>query len=397
MAYFYSASSFIINYNPISLGLYTASNVLNLLTSSEYSEKSKNQYIKNYNLLRKPVLENIKNYDLIMIDMDGVLKKGYKKLSISDIVIKKLNQLKLPYIILTNDCDKDPKSIKHDLQLMNIELGNKNHVISASLLIKNKLMNIFDKQNKEGRFNYKLKKNIGVITNYELYNYLKSKVTFKYKGIKFYNINNNVIPQNLDYIVVGSLENNENFDQNLVKSFQWIYNNPEAELIIGCPDIQDVINGEKILNYSPINILKEIESRVRSNHTSFDIKALNKTLINDELEASDKVKKYKIKNNQIIIGKPHIDSMTNILDYYNIDYSLVGKKDVNNSGKILMIGDNLNTDIKLGFNLNCDTALVMSGVTSYDDLINICRYDSEKKKLIDKLDYIIPDLSYIAL
>ena len=201
----------------------------------------------------------------------------------------------------------------------------------------------------------------------------------------------------MDYIVVGSLENNENFDQNLVKSFQWIYNNPEAELIIGCPDIQDVINGEKILNYSPINILKEIESRVRSNHTSFDIKALNKTLINDELEASDKVKKYKIKNNQIIIGKPHIDSMTNILDYYNIDYSLDGKKDVNNSGKILMIGDNLNTDIKLGFNLNCDTALVMSGVTSYDDLINICRYDSEKKKLIDKLDYIIPDLSYIAL
>ena len=115
------------------------------------------------------------------------------------------------------------------------------------------------------------------------------------------------------------------------------------------------------------------------------------------MEASDKVKKYKIKNNQIIIGKPHIDSMTNILDYYNIDYSLDGKKDVNNSGKILMIGDNLNTDIKLGFNLNCDTALVMSGVTSYDDLINICRYDSEKKKLIDKLDYIIPDLSYIAL
>ena len=51
MAYFYSASSFIINYNPISLGLYTASNVLNLLTSSEYSQKSKNQYIKNYNLL----------------------------------------------------------------------------------------------------------------------------------------------------------------------------------------------------------------------------------------------------------------------------------------------------------------------------------------------------------
>lgn len=400
MSYFYSASSLILNYNPISLGLYSASNIIEYLSSSSlpsYSEKQKNQYIKNYNLIRKPTLQSIKNYKLVMLDMDGVLRNGYKKIGNSDIVIKKLNEQQIPYIILTNDCDKDPKTIKNDLKLMDIQLGRNNHIISASLLLKNKLCNILKTHTDNTQLN------IGVITTYELFNYLKSKVTkisksrSNHNNVKFYNIKDNMIPHNLDYIVVGCLENDEDIDKNLSKSFQWIYNNPSAKIIIGCPDAIDVINMKKITNYSPINILKEIESRVQNMDSSFEWKSLKNQLINTQLFEEDKYKKYKINNKQIIIGKPHLESMTDILQHYKIKFDVNDSQKYDNHGKILMIGDNLNTDMKLGINLNCDVALTMSGVTSYDDLINICRYDSNKKEFIDNIKYIIPDISYITI
>lgn len=401
MSYFYSASKFIINYNPISVGLYSASNMINYLSSTpspNYNQKSINQYIKKFDLIKKPNPISIKNYKLLMIDMDGVLRNGYQRIGNSDIAIKKLNEMNIPYLILTNDCDKDPKTLRTDLKLMGIKLGKNNHIISASLLIKNKLTNILkEKQISENLDSKKLELNIGIITTYELYNYLKSKITQKYKKVKFYNLRDKIIPHNLDYIVVGSIENDEDIDNNFLKSFLWIYNNPSAKIIIGCPDVKDVINLKKITNYSPINILNEIETRVNKMDSRFDWENLKNQLINKELFEEEKYEEYQISNKQIIIGKPHLESMSDILKHYKINFNIDNPQKYDNHSKILMIGDNLNTDIKLGMNLNCDTALVMSGITSYSDLINICHYDSDKKKFLDKIEYIIPDISFLTL
>lgn len=411
MESFYSASSFILNYNPISLGLYSASYIISSLTySTTYTEKEKTRYIKEYNLIRKFDLEDIKKYNLIIIDMDGVLRTGLKKIGLSDIVIKKLNENGIPYIILTNDCMKNPKTIKHDLKLMGINIGNKNHVISASLLIKNKLMNLlnmddeFKSVKKGGNASGKSKKRVGIVSSHELYSYVKSKIQLKHKQTKFYNINDNFIPSDLDYIVVGALDNDDNIDKNLLKTFQWLYNNPNAKLIIGCPDTQGVENMDKLIRFSPVKILQEIESRVKKNHQTFNWKTL-KNIVDIGDEKID-FSKYKIKNEQIIIGKPYLDSMKEILDHYKVEHmgeSYRAGPDFDsvlipdNRDRILMIGDNLDTDMQLANKLQCDKALVMSGVTSYSDLINICRYDGKKKKTIDDINYIVPDISYIMI
>ena len=87
MSLFYSQASFILNYNPISLGIYSASKAYSAL----FNNNIKN-IIQNYNLFRKPNIDDIKKYELIIIDIDGVLRQGTKKIGLSDIVIKKINK-----------------------------------------------------------------------------------------------------------------------------------------------------------------------------------------------------------------------------------------------------------------------------------------------------------------
>ena len=178
----------------------------------------------------------------------------------------------------------------------------------------------------------------------------------------------------------------------------------KAKLIISCSDTICVETMKTMVRYSPVKILQEIECRVRNNHPTFNWNTLKNTISNNN-ENQD-FSKYKINNVQIIIGKPHLDSMSEVLDYYKVSH--MGESVRNgptydsllvpdNRGKILMIGDNLNTDILFGNKLQCDTALVMSGVTSYDDLVNICRYDMEKKTIIDEINFIVPDISYMMI
>ena len=92
----YSTSYYVFNYNPISLGL-------NYLFPT-----SPIDYINYYKLIRKPKVDEILNYELIMIDMDGVLRNGNKRIGLSDMIINKLNDKKSKYVIITNECRKEP-------------------------------------------------------------------------------------------------------------------------------------------------------------------------------------------------------------------------------------------------------------------------------------------------
>ena len=92
-----------------------------------------------------------------------------------------------------------------------------------------------------------------------------------YKKVRVYWICNNNLPTNLDYIVVGCINNDENINKNFNKSLKWIMNNLEATLIISCPDLQDIENTDKLTHYLPIPFLKELENKVNNKDKSINL------------------------------------------------------------------------------------------------------------------------------
>ena len=107
---------------------------------------------------------------------------------------------------------------------------------------------------------------------------------------------------------------------------------------------------------------------------------------------------FKINHKQIIVGKPETEFIIDLLKYYKvIDKNINKIEDLPSlKDKVLMIGDNLNTDIKLSEKINCDAALVLSGVTNNDDLVNI-HSSYYGNQLIESIKYIVPDLSHLFL
>lgn len=381
----YSTSYYVLNYNPISLGF----NYLFPTSSSNY--------INNYQLIRKPKDNDISKYELIMIDMDGVLRNGNKKIGLADMVINKLNSFDSKYVIITNECRKEPRQIRQELKTMNINIPDSVPIVSASQLVKKTLLKSIIGNNSK----YEVKKNkesfnqkIGVIgTNNE---YLYYKKSFKnYTNVRVYWISNNNLPNNLDYIVIGCIDNNDNIDKHFNKSLQWIMNNLDSTLIISCPDLQDIENKETITHYLPIPFLKELETRVNNRDKSINF---NSIYLDTEKNKNFDSSAFKINHKQIIVGKPETDFVIDLLKYYKIlDKNINNVDDLPSlKDKVLMIGDNLNTDIKLSEKINCDAALVLSGVTSNDDLVNI-HSSYNGNQLIESIKYIVPDLSQLFL
>jgi ribonucleotide monophosphatase NagD (HAD superfamily) len=385
----YSSSYYLYSYNPIALGF-------NYLFPT-----SVDTYIKNQQLIRKPTSQNIDNYELIMIDMDGVIRNSTKRIGLADMVFNKLNESNKNYVIITNECRKEPKLIRQDLKLMRMNIPDNIPIISASQLVKKQLMKlVLDQKSNPKNFkeqldnsiNLNTTKRIGVVGCSNQFNYYKKSFK-KHKNVKFYWIENNYIPDNLDFIVIGSIDNNSNLHKNFNKSLQWLMNNLSATLIISCSDLQNVENLEKITHYTPIMFLKELETRVNKKDKSINF---NTIYLNSEKNKTFDPYYFKIEHEQIIMGKPHADFMINILKYYKIIDDKVTNLDEIGSlkKKVLMIGDNLNTDIKLSEKINCDSALVLSGVTTPKDLMNI-HNTYRGGILINSINYIVPEFSQL--
>lgn len=73
-----------------------------------------------------------------------------------------------------------------------------------------------------------------------------------------------------------------------------------------------------------------------------------------------KMLEYASEQESIKVGKPHMPILTEILNYAKVD-----KDDV------ILIGDNLETDIALGFNNKVKTIMVTSGVHTKDDVLRL--------------------------
>lgn len=381
----YSTSYYVMNYNPISLGI----NYLFPTSSSKYINQNQ--------LIRKPKSGDLDKYELIMIDMDGVLRNGNKKIGLSNLVIDKLNSMNKKYVIITNECRKEPRIIRQDLKSMDIKIPENVPIVSASQLVKKTLLkSIIGSTSQHTLKTSKdlFKQKIGVIgTNTE---YLYYKKSFKnYKNVRIYWINNSHLPTNLDYVVIGCINNDDKINYNFNKSLKWLMNNPSTTLIISCPDLQDIENKESLQYYLPIPFLKELENKVNSKD-----KIINFNDIYLEVEKNKNFDpfSFKINHDQIIVGKPETEFILDLFKYYKvIDKNINSISDLPSlKQKVLIIGDNLNTDIKLSEKINCDAALVLSGVTCTDDLMNI-HSSYNGNKLIDSIEYIVPDISQMII
>lgn len=348
------------NYNPLTLaynGIISISNYLS--TDNQYSS-----------IVKKPVKGCLDNYKLIIFDMDGVLRKGNDVIPLADITFNKIKESGLPICIITNQFRKSPKKIKKELISMGFNIDTNINLISASGLMLLEIVNIM-KNNKIPQS--KLCKNksmppiikFGFIGENEYFNYIKGSMTNKFSNCAFYSIKNEYTPQNIDYFIIGSLNNDENINDYINKAIRWFGYNPNASILISSPDTIDVEIMENLTYYSAIPLLNKIQD-----------------------EASKLNSDFKVPNNWTIVGKPYCHNyISKICDKYNIN-----SNDLNENGKlpILMVGDNPNTDMEFAKNINCDKCLVLSGVISINDI-------QKNETLVDDVDYVIPDISYLCM
>lgn len=375
-----------LDYNPISIG----SKYINWFLSGSAGT-----------VIKKPSLENVNSYQLLIFSMNGVLRKNDNAIPLAVETFNKLkNEMNQKICIITNECRYSPKRIKKELRSLGFDIDNNIDVITASSLILIALTNILklshnvfnSSEEKEAysskyisRKKYKKIVNsfpqpitkFGIISEPELFSFLKNSINKKYNNVLFYHIKVDYpIPEDLDYVVVGTLSKNNKEEKNNINSelenaFKWFKRNPKVSIILANSNIQPA---HREINYlEPINLLKEIEKY-----------------------GKNKDKDFELPIDQIAVGKPYCSEF---IDKFVERYNLTDSKDklINSENspkssklKVLMVGDDYNSDIKFAENINCDKCLVLTGNTRLEDLNNN-NIDTSS------INYIIPDVSYLAL
>jgi len=372
-------------------------------------------------VIKKPTPENINSYQLLIFSMNGVLRNNDKAIPLAVETFNKLkNEMNKKICIITNECRYSPKRIKKELRSLGFNIDNDIDVITASSLTLIALTNILKWRhvsNSSGiqeetesysskyisRKRYRKIVNsslqtqkqtqtivsstkFGIISDPELFSYLKNSITKKYHNVLFYHIKvNHPIPKDLDYVVIGTLSKNNqeenkeekqeekhNINSELENAFQWFKSNPKVSIILANSNIQP---DHREINYlEPINLLKEIEKY-----------------------GKNKDKDFELPIDQIAVGKPYCSEFIDkFIERYNLTDSKDKLIDSENSPKspklkVLMVGDDYNSDIKFAENINCDKCLVLTGNTRLEDLNNNNNIDTSS------INYIIPDVSYLAL
>ena len=74
---------------------------------------------------------SIRNYKLYLIDLDGTIYNGEKKIEYAKEFVDYLNENKIDYLFLTNNSTKQPKEVVERLKNFGIET-EKEHVFTSS-------------------------------------------------------------------------------------------------------------------------------------------------------------------------------------------------------------------------------------------------------------------------
>jgi ribonucleotide monophosphatase NagD (HAD superfamily) len=345
-------------------------------------------------LIKRPTKENIKDYELLIFSLDGVLtdNTNCKSMPLAVETFNKLKSLGFRICIITNECRYSPKRVRKDLLMLNFEIDNTIDIITASSLTLISLTNILkwkhvsnssnlnkDTENFSSKYisrkRYKTILNdmsntttpvvsstkFGIIGSIDLFNYLRNSICKKYRNVHFFSINDDDIhpPKNLDYIIIGSINNNSELNKLITNSVRWFQENPKTSIILSHSDIVAEHRNNNQFIY-PLSLVNMIEK-------------------SGQLQDSQ----FKIPEDKIAVGKPYCSEF---IDKFIQRYNLIE----NNKLKVLMIGDDYNSDMKFAENANCDKCLVLSGNTQIKDI--------EQNNIdISNIEYIIPDVSYIGL
>lgn len=333
---------------------------------------------KNY--IKRPNIDDVKNLKLIMFDMDGVLRIGDNPIIIARETFNNLRNLNIPICILTNESRRSPKRIKKELKQMGFHINEDVKIITAGLLMLyhiSSLINPLTYHNinrqtkaefkKHNKFVSSRKRNFAVIGEQDFFHYIKQNTLNRYDNIKFHWIYDNTEPKNIDYFVIGSLNNSDELLKIKKQLIKWIKLNQKAKFVITAPDNISVENIDKLSVILPNMILQ---------------------IVKDEFAKEENMVEL-IKHINLHIEYPSKPNPNFIKEELAYHYDL--KLDDKFKNNIMMVGDNIKTDIKLGEHLNCFKSLVLSGVTKISDLYKLT--ETER----DNIDYIIPDISYLIL
>jgi len=321
-------------------------------------------YVTPYNkLIKKPKLDNIKYMKLILLNMDGLLRNSNKPIIIAKESFNYYREYnnKTQICIITNESRKTSKTIKKELIIMGYNMFNIK-LISASTIIKNYIEELIILNKDITTINKPLR--FSLVVEESIYFYIKDNLYNKYQNIEFIwlfdknkqiknkenltKIEDNKETNNfIDYFIIGSIDN-DNPDKlfNIKnKLLEQVKSNQTAKFILMCPDVKKV----EVTLLLPSYILSIINKSLYLNIKAYCPNKPESKYIKKEIRA-----------------------------LYNIDIDSDNKN-------IIMIGDNINTDIEMGKNLNIQTGLVLSGTTNINDL-------NYKNTL--GINYIVPDLSY---
>ncbi len=332
------------------------------------------------NYIKRPNHEDVKNLKLIIFNVDGVLSIGENPIEIARASFNKLIKLNIPICIITNEDRRSPKRIKKGLKLMGFNINEDIKIITAGLLmlyhissIINPLTyHIINRQTKSEFKNHKKifssrKRNFAVIGEQDFFHYVKQNTLNRYDNVKFHWIYDDTASKNIDYFVIGSLNNTDNILEIINRIIKWIKLNQKAKFVITTPDIINVENNKILTTILPNMILKIVKDEFAKEENMVElIKHIN---LNVE---------YPSKPNPIFIRD-------------EIEYNYNIKIDDTFKNNIMIIGDNIETDIKLGEQLNCFKSLVLCGVTKHTELYKLTKREQ------NNIDYIIPDISYLIL
>lgn len=353
-------------------------NPLNILTSFGHLFAQTSNPLNANSIIKKPNIDDLTKFNLIMIEMNGVLNYKNKPIPIAKEYFNLFkNKTNIPICIINNNSYKSPKILKKNLKNQGFKLNNDIKIINNGLLTLNYLNNTIKNNNKILNNTNKIVK-IGIIGESDFFYFIKNNYILelpnninlktKHKKVKFYWIYDNINPNNLDYVIFSQLKKTETFNTIQERVNKWIINSPKTVFLL-----TSTISNQ---NYNESNIMLNPKELFES------------SLINIQKK---NVENYKqLDKNTILTGKENYKLIKEIIeDDYGID--LTENKLNKEDKKILLISDNLNIDSKLCDDLNLKYCLVLSGETKIQD-INIL--DKEK---IDKIDYIVPDVSYCLL
>ncbi|KAK9874378.1 hypothetical protein WA026_002725 [Henosepilachna vigintioctopunctata] len=276
-------------------------------------------------LPKEKVIRFLESFDTVVTDCDGVLWILGVPIPGSSDVLNKLRDLGKKIFYVTNNSTKTRDELVEAASSMNYVI-NKNEVISTSYLTACYLKSI-DFQGKV------------YIVGSEGISQELDEILIKHEGVgpdvvtSFSDALDFTIHSEIKAVVVGM---DKDFSyRKMIKAATYL-NNPEVLFIGTNTDEQFPVGGTKIMPGTG-SLVRAIECC-----------SLRKA---------------------VIMGKPSTFVGKALVDEYGIDPK-----------RTLMIGDRCNTDISLGSRCGFQTLLVLSGVTSLSEVLELKKSDSEENK-----------------